>query len=1012
MISGQARRAPIRKTIPFGTMPAPLAGEGAPPRIFQGDTMELGGNRPFTLDGLQAFQVLRGEVNLFTVGREDGLARGPRRHLTQVSAGGLLLGLGAESRSARRTLLAAPTTGTLLELGTHQDLQALVRSGSADHALTLIEGWIETLSRGIARSPAPDGCQELGPGAALAIPQPAAIRGRAAVSWIRPLEGRALLAGRPDLELSAAGFTPVFHDVWLAIPETAWLALLPSSALPDQDSLWRGLARLAQLVLLDAEHEAAQSQVADARIARDKAAASAATLVAACERLAGALKTTVFAPEVVDESDSVVEGAATQADQLLAACKLVGSDAGIAIKAPPRVQRAGGHDPLGSILRSSRVRARQVALRGQWWQQDHGPLLAFLAAGQGIGPPVALLHGRQGYTLHRPRTPSWTDASDGKPPVAVDARTAAALAPFAFSFYRPFPEGRLDLRSILAFGFRGNAGDLSTVLVMGLLSAVLGLMPSLAIDRLFNEIIPGAHRSQLLQMSVLLMAAAVGSAGFAIARGIALLRMSTRAGPAIQAAIWDRLLRLPLRFFRPHAAGDLAVRAMAISSIQQILSSLTLGAIMSGIFSLLNVGLMFHYSSPLAWRAVVVLAGALLLTVAGGLLQLRPQRQLILLRSKASGLVLQLLSNIGKIRVAGAEVRAFARWVAVFAAQRRKQFLVQFIGNWIKAFHGAFPLLASVAMYATVVPLVGAGPALPRTGDFLAFLAAFGACLGAMLSTTSALLGSLAVLPLYQQAQPILEATPEVDQGRSTPGALSGDVEVQHATFRYHPDSPVVLRDLSFRVSPGEYVAFVGASGSGKSTLLKLLLGFETLESGSISYDGQELGGLDLPEVRRQMGVVLQNGQLMAGDILTNIVGSGAATLEQAHEAAERTGLTDDIKQMPMGMHTMINDGVGTLSGGQRQRLLIARAIVNRPRILLLDEATSALDNRTQAIVSASLERLQATRIVVAHRLSTIARAHRIYVLERGRIVQCGTYADLMADERGPFAQLARRQLL
>jgi ABC-type bacteriocin/lantibiotic exporter with double-glycine peptidase domain len=263
---------------------------------------------------------------------------------------------------------------------------------------------------------------------------------------------------------------------------------------------------------------------------------------------------------------------------------------------------------------------------------------------------------------------------------------------------------------------------------------------------------------------------------------------------------------------------------------------------------------------------------------------------------------------------------------------------------------------------------------------------------------------------MYEQAKPILETLPEVDAGKSDPSALTGEIELQHVVFRYQSDGPAVLRDLTLRIEPGEFVAFVGPSGSGKSTVLRLLLGFETPESGGIYYDGQELGGLDIQAVRRQIGVVLQSGRLMSGDIFTNIVGSAAVGMEEAWEAARMAGFEDDIKAMPMGMHTVVSEGGGTLSGGQRQRLLIARALVHRPRLLFFDEATSALDNRTQAIVSASLERLSATRIVVAHRLSTIANADRIYVIDRGRVVQSGRYNELIQQD-GLFAELAKRQI-
>ncbi|HEU4454372.1 MAG TPA: ATP-binding cassette domain-containing protein, partial [Longimicrobium sp.] len=297
-----------------------------------------------------------------------------------------------------------------------------------------------------------------------------------------------------------------------------------------------------------------------------------------------------------------------------------------------------------------------------------------------------------------------------------------------------------------------------------------------------------------------------------------------------------------------------------------------------------------------------------------------------------------------------------------------------------------------------------------RTGDFMAFMSSFTTCLMGMLAAAAALMGALTVVPMYEQARPILETLPEVDTAKADPGVLTGAIDIERVTFRYTEDGPPILRDLTMRIKPGEFVAFVGPSGSGKSTLLRLLLGFEKPESGGVYYDGRELAGLDAQAVRRQIGVVLQNGRLMSGDLFTNIAGSSPATMEDAWEAARMAGFDEDIKAMPMGMHTVINEGASTLSGGQRQRLMIARAIVQRPRILFFDEATSALDNRTQAIVTESLDRLNATRIVIAHRLSTILHADRIFVIKAGRIVQTGTYAELIEQE-GLFAELAKRQL-
>jgi NHLM bacteriocin system ABC transporter ATP-binding protein len=480
-------------------------------------------------------------------------------------------------------------------------------------------------------------------------------------------------------------------------------------------------------------------------------------------------------------------------------------------------------------------------------------------------------------------------------------------------------------------------------------------------------------------------------------------------GNEIQAAVWDRLLSLPFAFFRPYTAGNLAVRATAIDAIRQVVSGATVTALMGGIFSLGTFGLMFYYSPAMAWWGAAMIVLAVVVTSVGAYCQIGYQRAVLSSQARTSGLVLQLLTSVGKLRVAGAEAPAFTLWGRGFAATRALQFKTRMIGNWVFAFNAAFPVLASLLIFWAAQPAPGEAATL-RTGDFLAFLSAFSSCLASVLSTSGAILATLNTIPLYEQAAPILRALPEVDGDKTDPGVLTGEIEIQHAVFRYASDGPLVLRDITIPISPGEFVAFVGPSGSGKSTLLRLLLGFDRLESGSISYDGQELGGLDIQAVRRQIGVVMQSGRLMTGDLLTNIVGSCSATLEEAWEAARMAGLADDIKQMPMGMHTVITEGGGTLSGGQRQRLMIARAIVGRPRILLFDEATSALDNRTQAIVSASLERLQATRIVVAHRLSTIVNADKICVIERGRLVEMGKHDELMA-RNGLYAALARRQI-
>jgi NHLM bacteriocin system ABC transporter ATP-binding protein len=394
-----------------------------------------------------------------------------------------------------------------------------------------------------------------------------------------------------------------------------------------------------------------------------------------------------------------------------------------------------------------------------------------------------------------------------------------------------------------------------------------------------------------------------------------------------------------------------------------------------------------------------------------GYLQVRFLRDAYEVGGRISGLTLQFINGIAKFRVAGTEGRAFAAWAREFTKQKIMSIKARRVANVVAVFNSAFPALAwGFIFYFAASLMKSPGTRGMSTGEFLAFMAAFVQFSTAALELSSSLISVLGVVPLYERAKPILQTIPEVDTGKTDPGELTGSIDINHVSFRYRSDGPLVLRDVSVSVQPGQFVAFVGPSGSGKSTLFRLLLGFESPESGALYYDGQDLAELDIQAVRRQVGVVLQNARLMTGDIFRNIVGGGALTIDDAWEAARLAGLDEDVKAMPMGMHTVVSEGGGGLSGGQRQRLMIARAIVHKPRILLFDEATSALDNQTQAIVSRSLKSLNATRVVIAHRLTTVMGADRIHVLDKGILKESGAYQELMA-QGGLFAQLAKRQL-
>lgn len=688
-------------------------------------------------------------------------------------------------------------------------------------------------------------------------------------------------------------------------------------------------------------------------------------------------------------------------DSLIAACSLVAGALKLKIKQPPASERESRlRNPLENIAKASKIRMRKVILKDDWWKRNNGPLLAFIDPDMS---PVALLQpAPASYVLHDP-------AANTKK--TVDAETAAALSPFAFQFYRPFPEGPVTLATLLRFGSLNNFHDYSTVLVMGLIGGLLGLILPLCTSVVFDSVIPMAQRSQLLHIGMALLVGALASAMFDMTRAIAILRIEGDMEGCLQSAVMDRLLSMPASFFRQFTVGDLSTRAMGIETIRQLVTGTVTSSLLSGVFSVFSVFLLFFYSRSLALWAVGLVLLAVVINLSLMAINLRYQRELVNIRGKISGFVFQFINGIAKLRVSGSETRGFARWAVEFQDQKRYDFKSGVMAALIGTSNSLYPVVFSMSIFALFYfnQLSGNGPAISM-GEFLSFTAAFGQFLAAGIMLSASLVSVLSVVPLYERALPILRSVPEGDETKTDPGELSGNIEIRNVTFRYSKDGPTVLNNVSLQVNPGEFIAIVGPSGSGKSTLLRLLMGFEKPETGSIYYENQDIQTLDLQAIRRQTGVVLQNAQIMAGDILHNIIGSNNLTVDDAWEAARMAGFDKDIEEMPMGMFTFIPPGGSTISGGQRQRLIIARAMVTKPRLFFFDEATSALDNITQAIVSKSLEQFKATRLVIAHRLSTVINADRIIVIDRGSVVESGTYEELMKKE-GLFCELAKRQL-
>jgi ATP-binding cassette subfamily C protein len=590
----------------------------------------------------------------------------------------------------------------------------------------------------------------------------------------------------------------------------------------------------------------------------------------------------------------------------------------------------------------------------------------------------------------------------------VDRSVAATLAPQAHAFYRPLPARPLDGRDLLRFALRDGRRDAVRLLLLAFAVSLLSLVPPIVAGVLFEDVVPARDEERLVGLTLLLVAVALGATAFTVVQGIAWLRLEGLVSTSLQAAIWDRLLGLPVPFFRQYTSGDLTTRALGVDAIRDTLARATTTIVVAGFIAIANGMLMIVFDPLLGVVAGAVVLVAVVVVVLIGRSMLPHERRLQEMRGYEYGTAVQLFGGIAKLRVARAEARGFAVWGHWFARMKQAFYRAQRRFLVLTAFSASWPLVGTALIFLAAEGLPGESIS---AAAFLAFNTAFQQVVAAMLRGSSAVVNVVGAIPLWERTRPIFEAAPEAEGTQVDPGQLQGAIDLSEVSFRYAGDGPLVLDEITFRAGPGEFVALVGPSGSGKSTLLRVLLGFEQPETGSVEYDGKDLGHLDVRAVRQQMGVVVQNARLLPGSIFQNIIGSSTLlSLDDAWEAARIAGLADDIRAMPMGMQTFITEGGSVFSGGQRQRILIARAVAAKPNILLFDEATSALDNRTQASVTASLERLRATRIVIAHRLSTIRGADQILVLDGGRVVQHGTYPEL-AGSAGPFAELARRQL-
>jgi NHLM bacteriocin system ABC transporter ATP-binding protein len=947
------------------------------------ETVALDSRNPVSLDRSErAMLVRKGFVDLFAIPTKGSDLREARHHLFRVEAGAVVFGLSTSPQASLQPLdiIAVGSAGA----------EALVFPREDIKSVSLITPWMTSLAAIVVRASGDWAVEEAQPETSVTIDSGNRVRApMRGLVWASVETGVVRLM---NLNLEVGPSNPpvaLASGMWIESVLDSTTVRFSVSA-PEGAVLWHALdtfhANIRNLIY---------SQL-------QSAAETDATRLLQHASLADESRQSIFnsLASLFAKSSSQNPPGQEALDPLFAACSAVATAMRTVVSRPPdRVSGRQGFGDILQIVQFSRLRARQVLLRGDWWRQDVGALIGWHGAGRS---PVALLPAhRNRYLMVEPLS--------GQRHV-VDQKIASQLAPDAVTLYVPLPSRTLSLRDMLVFGLRQARGNFPKVLFAMVLAGLLSLVPPLMVNVIVDSAIPRTELDQLTFCAAALVMTAFGMAGLQMFQGMALLRLEGLLDWKLQAGVVDRFLRLPASLFREYTVGDLSDRTLGIDAIRRIATGRVLRGLFASVLGCFSFLLMIYYDAALALVAIALAAIRVVYIIVGSAVRLRHERRHFELQGKVQGFVLQLLTGVGKLRVAGATSQALAVWASRFSAQKVHFVRSQRAANIQGVFESAFPTIATLVIFA----MTGGNSSVGQDfdlGAFLGFFVAFGQSLSAVGEWASAVGTALIAIPRALRVKPLLNTPVEKFDDRRLSNELSGSVELSRITFRYASGGRPVLENLTLRVAAGEYVAIVGPSGGGKSTLFRLLLGFETPEAGAVFFDGKALDTIDLGSLPRQLGVVLQDGKLVTGSIYQNICGGAELPEDQVWAAARLAGLEDDIKALPMGMHTLICEGVNTLSGGQRQRLMIARALVRHPRILLFDEATSSLDNQAQSVVSASLSKLSATRIVVAHRLSTVRDAHRIVVLLDGKIVQSGTFAELTSTP-GPFADLAQRQLL
>ena len=962
-----------------------------------GTSVPCAGNQPVKLDDTGSVWFIdEGTVDLFLVEFRNGEEQAAPQHLLRRESGSLLPGVApdvqdVDGKGTTLSLMAKGLPGTLLKRVPAAMLSEVDPADLAEQTDAWLTDITDTLSRFVSRLPRPTALAEPGLTQTLAACTLSARRG---VVWVsEPSRGASLYMDMVDQAEVARASGP--HEPVVPLTRTSWLTLFDEATvsgkstetLAQQGMLLPSLATFHAVAFNLERLNRRLAVVDDANLERERTTSRRTAEQAARARLFN------IYDQPLDRGSHIEDTA------LADALKIIGGHQGIRFTIPVRSGPSAPPVGLLDILDASGVRARRVRLAGEadWRRGDSGAMLAFRA---GDAQPVALLPGAFGR--YREIDP----VSKRRVPVTADR--ADALQDEAWMFYRPLPLSEVSPADLWGIAMRGSAGDLTRLVIAGVPGGLIKLLPALALGFVANHVVAGGSAGTLYAVAAALAGFGLFGAILHLLQSTAMMRLEGRSASRVEAAFWDRLMRLPPNILNRHPAGDLAMSGMTFQNLRDGLQGVAADSLLSIVFLLPVFGIIFFYDATLGSITLAFSLASLLVTVALGLRQIAPYGRMISAARRVAGRLFQIVDGITKLRVENAEGSAFAIWARDYRKQKRAEFELDALEGRSLAFGAALPFLAGGVLLFAVAAVGDRGVPV---GDFLVTYMVFIAFQSAIARLGESFGTVAAMLPAFEQMRPLLAAIPESDAEGEPVERLGGEVLFDRVSFRYDPDGPLILDDVTLRARPGEFIAIAGESGAGKSTLFRLALGIDRPSVGAVYYDGRDLRHLNLKQVRRKIGAVPQSVRLHPQDLWDNIVAHHeGTTTEEVWHAARSAGIEREIKAMPMGLMTMVGASGSVLSGGESQRVTIARSLIGSPRIMLLDEATNWLDNESQAEVMQNLALLTSTRIVIAHRLSTLEQADRIYVMQAGKVVQSGSFEELMEVD-GVFRELVKRQV-